>query len=279
MIHWRIHNPLNHKICLLFDAFRLDTFTLASYRSLQIGLEELCDVFLVFHKSNDDPDFYPSNTVVLDDQRIFDKIQTNKTKNRKIIPGNSDLKVIAAVEELPSYESYIFMEYDVVCLGDLRHVFGRLITYLEGVDFAGSYIETPAQNPRWMWWSSIKPPIGTRLDKQHLLKSFLPLAAYSRRFILSYRDALLEGWEGHNEVLFPTIAKRNAMHIMSLEHSDKNFTSWPAFDATKPEGLDQPELPSFIHPVKTVAEYQRLPARIREMSHVAATLPPECLGS
>lgn len=272
MFHRRILSPKNSKICLLFDAYKLDFFTLARYRSLQVGLKDLYDVFFVFHGSLDAAASYPSNTLILNDERIFSQIPAGKAKGRTLIPGNCDLKLLAAIEEISAYETFIFMEFDVVCINDVAATFGRLIDALAGVDFAGSYIETPSQNPSWPWWSSIKPAPRTQLDPSHLLRRFLPLAAYSRPFMLTYRHALLDGWEGHQEVLLPTIARRNDMSMMILNHSRNNFTSWPAFDATRPEGLDRPELPAFIHPVKNIADHGRLPSTIRGMSHIEAML-------
>jgi hypothetical protein len=248
---------------VLFDAYRTDLFTLANYRSLQVELSDICDVFFVFHGSYSANLCYPSNTLILDDYLIFDKFPNEKSIDRNIIPLNCDLKTLAAIEEIDSYERYISIEFDVICIDKIAETMSRLIEATKTADLAASYIETRDQQPEWMWWSSLQPPPGTNIQPDYVRRSFLPLSVYSRRFMQIYRQELQAGWAGHQEILLPTIACKHGMKTVVLNQRSLHFTAWPQFNIGRPDGLDHPSLPAFLHPVKTVQDYQKLPTSIQ----------------
>jgi hypothetical protein len=53
------------------------------------------------------------------------------------------------------------------------------------------------------------------------------------------------------------------MNIVVLNQRSLRFTAWPQFSVGKPDGLNQPNLPAFLHPVKTIQDYQKLPTSIQ----------------
>ena len=61
------------------------------------------------------------------------------------------------------------------------------------------------------------------------VRSFLPIARFSRRMINCYVDAVRDGrWRGHSEALYPTLARYNGLQIQYLGGS---VTVHPRLDA------------------------------------------------
>lgn len=224
-------------VCVIFDAYRLDQFTLAHFEAYVAALEELCRVVFVFHGNNISLDALPTPSLLLTDDEIFGKNKCLKGSNRKLIPGNCDLKTLVAIEKLPGYKKYISIEFDAICVGNIKETIKELILASSDFDLAGSYIGTVRDAPDWMWWSSILPPDGVTVNKQDYRKSFLPVGVYSYRFARLYREALSSGWVGHQEVLVPTIALINRCSILDLSVHSRRFTRFPQFQAKWPEQL------------------------------------------
>lgn len=252
-----------HRICLLFGAHRIDEFTLAQFAAYSRASAGLCDAVFVLHIPGGPLPLLPQPALALDDAAIFDGVPCLKAQARRLVPGGMELKVLAAMERLPAYEQFLFVEYDVFALGDLRATMAALIAFAEGADLAGSFLRTATRSPDWMWWSSLIPPPGVLLAPEDRHRAFLPIAVYSRPFLNTVRQALLDGWQGHHEALLPTLARLHGMVLKDLNRQRPRFTAMPQFDVHAPSGLDHAELPRFIHPVKDFSQYQALPEAIR----------------
>jgi hypothetical protein len=252
-----------HPICLLFGAHRTDDFTLAQFAAYSCASPGLCDAVFLLHLPAEPLPRLPEPALALDDAAIFDGVPCLKAQARRVVPGGTELKLLAAMERLPPYAHFLFVEYDVLALGDLRATMAALIAFAEGVDLAGSFLRSATRSPEWMWWSSLIPPPGVRLAPEARHRAFLPVAVYSRPFLIRVREALLAGWQGHHEALLPTLASSHGMVLKDLNRHRPRFTAMPQFGVHAPAGLDAAKLPRFIHPVKDFSQYQALPEAIR----------------
>lgn len=251
------------RICLFFDAHQLDEFTLRNYKAYKNALLGICDVYFVGHLKQYKRVDVPESPVLLTDRDIFENIQQKKTQGYNLTPGNCDLKTLAAYHELPDYDIYLSVEYDVLCTALVELTFKKIINLIEGVDFAASYISPIAEaNNDWVWWDSIKPPQGVSLPKASIRNAFLPLSAYSNKFLKIYQSAIIDGWVGHAEVLIPTIASINKLNVFDLALKPHQLTSFPQFTTHNPDALEE-YIPPFIHPVKSMERYNGLPEYAR----------------
>jgi len=268
-------------ICLLFDAHKTDDFTLAQFGTYRRALEGVCEVVFVMHAAPGVRYELPEGALVLDDAAIFDRAPCAKASQRRLLPGNVDLKMLAAVEALPGPERFFFVEYDVLATRALRGALNDLIAYTEGVDLAASFVRERSPDSTWMWWDTLLPPKGVACPPADFRKAFLPVTSFSRRMMTLYRAALNAGWTGHQEVLLPTIAQIHGLTLRDLSRSNPRFTRSPQFNVHAPDGLEFEPRPLFIHPVKSVAQFLALPDAVRVGCDLEAALelkPPDLAG-
>jgi hypothetical protein len=250
---------------IVVDAHKRDPFPVANFRYLKQTLKDICPVKLALHDKAGKlaARSLGRDVIVISDHDIFEAIRHSKDNRGMVRLGNRDLKNIAMVRKLPRPATFIVIEYDVLCTADPAATFAQLIRDFAGHDQAVSHFNTFTNVPKWDWWTSLRPPAGVRVDGGEMYKSFIPLQIFNRRMIGACEAALAAGWRGHDEVLVPTIAMRHGFRVLDMSHPKYGYTTYPYFGIKLPEKLDVPDLPPFIHPIKTFGAFDKLPERIR----------------
>lgn len=264
--------------CILFDAHRLDDFILNQYNAYRAASAGLCDIYLTLHSNSGPPDLETAveDLLPITDEMIFDWVSSSKAEGRQVVPGNCDLKLLAAIAACPrDYDHYVLVEFDVVCTDELRPTLLRLLEVVQGQDLCGSYVSHPPYDDRWVWSDSLVAPPGVTFDPNDRRSAFLPLSAYSRRLVACYRQAISQGWLGHQEILLPTIAHLNGLKIHDLG-PPHGFTDQPHFGPSYPMDIGYKTLPPFIHPIKTHAMLQQA---LLETTKKQPSPPPEVFGA
>jgi hypothetical protein len=129
--------------------------------------------------------------------------------------GFPDLAYLPAMmsEKMRQYEFIWLVENDVDYAGDWLKFFSS--TLENDADLLTTYAYSRAENTNWDHWSWFEPPPEVSLDKQ--ISSFNPIARFSKRMILAYFQAVeSDGWQGHTEALWPTIALHNGLTVCDL---------------------------------------------------------------
>jgi hypothetical protein len=246
--------------CVLVDATADDAFTMLSYRALRRALIEVCDVVLLTNRCSKQQD---QNHINIPTDEIFTAVEHHKP-DRTIIPGNPDLKLLAAVAHprLSGFSSFIRVEYDVVCTGEIKSTFQALCRVAAEHDFGASQFRLRETHPSWTYWSTL----GNRLDPtleppQPHRAAFLPVMVLSARFLSHYRDALRAGWVGHYETLMPSVASWQGLLIVDLGRHEPPFTTPATFRIVRPKDYTL-ERSLLLHPVKRMTDLMRAPSPV-----------------
>jgi hypothetical protein len=243
------------KICLMYDFHNdgeFELFNLNLYREASAGLADFFPVFHVRDPNRPAPQI--DDLILLDDSAIFDQIKHDKTPKRAVTPGNRDLKMLAATRRRPGYDFYISVEYDVVFLVDPRAAIEALVASVVTADLCASFFDRILTNG-WVWWDSLMPPEGSSIDRKAIATgAFLPLVAYSGRFAAMAEARLAEGWRGHQEVLWPSLAALSGMTMLDFAASSPKITSNKQFGVKPLETVSASDS-LFCHPVKNMKQF------------------------
>ena len=189
-------------LCVLFDADGRQNFDFvsASFSRITSLFDGRATVVPMLHNAAWDL----PRAIHLNDADIFDALPHRK--GRTIIPGNEDLKIIAAVERLPEYSNFLRIEYDVFPTPLAFQRVGELCELAESGVFAASYLRKRAEGPNWMWWPGVKAPGNAPFPEDKMFAAFFPLLTFNRALVDFTKARLMEGWVGHVEALMPTFA-------------------------------------------------------------------------
>ncbi|NTV98899.1 MAG: hypothetical protein HGA70_07035 [Chlorobiaceae bacterium] len=130
-----------------------------------------------------------------------------------LVPGSAHYPVIA-FSLLTAYKYYWLIEYDVEYRGfwpDFFDKFSNCDTAL-----LGSHMQTYEEYPNWILWKHLSYPSAVTVDRQDLRKAFLPVYRISREALMCIHRAHLSSWQGHFEVLVPTVLRLNGLSMMNL---------------------------------------------------------------
>lgn len=263
---------MNSRACLLLDATRLGRFEIFQFRALSKALEALLVVILLVNKKS------AENDGLVDEEqyrvvRVSDDMLFGSTGNVKgvdrLIPGNPDIKLLAAMEDprLSEYDHFIRMEYDVVTAPKIEKSIGKLLDAALNHDFVSvnnferaDGDEIPLGQRRWPWWDSLR----NRLDPGRptpgpLRGGLLQIMALNRAYEAHYRAALAAGWTGHYEVLMPSVANWLGLKTFSLRRA--GLIEGAGF-AVKAPATFATTKGAFYHPVKSIDAFAQLPTAV-----------------
>ncbi|WP_035141091.1 DUF3405 domain-containing protein, partial [Flavobacterium daejeonense] len=155
----------------------------------------------------------------IDDEDVFyftDNILTDfnyKSLGEKLIPGNNHFPLLKFYKENPDYDYYWCIEDDVRYTGNWAHFF----EYFENFDksFISSHIQRFVDDPYWPWWGTLAYN-GMTLKKKYFIRSFNPIYRISKEALSFIDQELLNGWQGHHEVLLPTLLYAGGFEIMDF---------------------------------------------------------------
>lgn len=242
----------SNRLCIMFDAHRQagSEILARSYARITELFGRFGDIVAVFDGAQP-PDGHFGRTIELSKSDIFHSFP--HAKGDFIIPGNVDLKFLAAVMALGDYDCFIRIEFDVWPSSSAEEQVAELCDIARSGAFGASYIRDGLHDKGWVYWPSLCGPGGEPVDIRERRAAFLPLATFPRTFIDYYMERLHEGWTGHYEALMPTLARRAGLPLAELGEAGRGFTSSKEFNV-KIQSFTHPTQGSFVHPVKSVAQ-------------------------
>lgn len=168
---------------------------------------------LLYHKKD------ANHQDIVDDENVFyfsDEILVDlkyRPLGEKLIPGNNHFPLLKFFKENPDYDYYWCIEDDVRYTGDWSHLF----SHFENSDksFISSYIHRYSDDPKWPWWLTLKYS-DKWIKPEYLIRSFNPIYRISRDALAFIDQELLDGWEGHHEVLFATLLHAEGFGLMDF---------------------------------------------------------------
>lgn len=86
-------------------------------------------------------------------------------------------------------------------------------------DLIATFVRTRSEDPDWPWWDTLAGPDDGFTEAE--VAAMLPLVRLSGRAAKYCRNALREGWDGHPEVLLPTLVKRAGLMIEDVGDSGR----------------------------------------------------------
>jgi len=127
------------RLAVIFDCDHRATspLVLENLRRTIALFGERAEVISVFHSDSAPPPL-PGRVLHLTSADIFDAFAHRKA--RTIIPGNEDLKLIAAAQRLPEFTHFIHHEYDVWHNNPEPELVDRLCEAAIGGTFGASWI-------------------------------------------------------------------------------------------------------------------------------------------
>lgn len=132
------------------------------------------------------------------------------------------LSLLYFFKKFPDYEKYWFLEYDVEFGGNWKDLFDA---YLDcSADFISSYIQRYNHECKhWYWWKLEHPT--QRIPISERIRSFNPIYRISQRALKFLIEELKTGWEGHHEVLLPTLLHTNQFELLDFGRGGEFYSS------------------------------------------------------
>ncbi len=189
------------------------------YNKIQATVNDKNDVYLLFHSKNNIVPEVPEGVKI--------SIFTNDVLKSlgytpilaTLVPGSNHFPILGFFLQHPEYDHYWCIEDDVVFTGDWSYFFNNVPFHY---DFVTSHIRKYQQLPNWFWWDSYKVP-GEDFSTD-IINSFNPTYRISAN-ALSYVDQCLKkGYQGHHEVLLPSLLHRAGYKLADLGSVDNNVT-------------------------------------------------------
>lgn len=209
------------KQALFFHTHLLSEKILAHFQRLQHELCETMPVHLSFHAGDT-----PAAPTVPEADFIITTAQSRqllparyfemeRAHSRGYASGFPDLAYMPALLDprTAPYEFLWFMEYDVDFAGNWADFFQQ-VNRLDA-DLIGTTLLPRSEDPHWMHWPWFEPPADVAPALQ--VRSFLPIARYSRCLLNRYHEAAKTGlWRGHSEAILPTLANTHGYRLHDL---------------------------------------------------------------
>lgn len=238
-------------VCILFDSHGSDAFVVENFERYRQAAEGICYIYCCHDSDLGHAPAVSGPLVSLSREQVFGVI--DHRKGNDLVPGNPDLKMLAAARQLPDFKRFIRVEYDVLPVGDVRHSIECLAEIACNSDLAASFIAKYQPGSGWRWWDTVTPPASCEMDRRELearlCRAFLPLSAFSKAFLDIYADYLGRGWTGHYEALLPTVAEMEDRSRINLAAPRYGMIYREAFSPRTPHPADVPKGARFVHKV------------------------------
>lgn len=130
-----------------------------------------------------------------------------------LIPGSPHFALLRFFCDHPDYDYYWVIEDDVVYTGHWSDFFSAF--RLNKSDFLSAYLRNMEEDPNWPWWYTLSSA-SEKLDCNHLYSTFNPCYRISRLAVNILYQGLSEGWNGHFEVLIPTLLRYKGLEINDI---------------------------------------------------------------
>jgi hypothetical protein len=245
--------------CVLLLSHIVNDLVLARYHELSSALSPRFDVTLLLTEQAAAP-ARGIDAVSVGPEEIFLPEFGEKSSSGKIVPGNTELTMLAFRRKRPGYRHIWLIEYDVLFAGG-----ADLLATLDAASGADLIVPKPPHTravlPEWSWWHTLHPATTVHsLTPDTMIRALICISRYSSRLLDVVDKAYRDGWNGHQEATVPTIALHAGLEIehinaIAVRTGRKAALSNKSFDWQK----CGPDDPQFIyHPVKTLAAEARL---------------------
>lgn len=127
--------------------------------------------------------------------------------------GHTDLITMHYWRAHPHYDRYWVIEYDVRYSGPWRRFFATFEE--DGTDLLAPMLRRRRDAPEWSNWHMLSSP-GAPPDDEQAVCSFMPIFRASGRLMRAMDESYREGWGGHIECSFATIATVRGLTVSDL---------------------------------------------------------------
>lgn len=140
------------------------------------------------------------------------------------IPGNEDGNLLHAVNRLPGYQYYWYIEYDVNFSGHWQTFFSAM--ELSRADLLATNLYRYSFNTDWPLWKSLEVPEGITIASEDRLHAMFPVSRFSAAAAKVLIEEYKAGWAGHFECVVPTVLNQQRLIIEDLGNEGE-FTAEP----------------------------------------------------
>lgn len=208
------------KTAVLFQTHFFDRWAAAAFRRLRAGAPAHFDFIVVIHLP-------PGAAVPPMLQRIRHHVV--RTPELRALPypvktgggsawslwwgGHTDLIAMHFLRAHRGYDRYWSIEYDVAFSGPWRRFFAAFEE--DDSDLLAPVIYRRRDVPEWRFWNTLSAP-GVTFDEEQALHSFMPIFRASGRLVEAVDTAYCEGWGGHCECSWATIAAHRGFSVADI---------------------------------------------------------------
>jgi hypothetical protein len=135
-----------------------------------------------------------------------------KTEGGAPLNNMLDLLHFAVMRRLSTFDHWWLLEYDTDFSADWRAFFSAF----EGcqADLLGTTVYPRALDPKWFFWPGFQAPPAVSAAAH--VRGFFPVVRLSRRFVDAYAAEVTNGWRGHFEALYPSIALFRGLRVEDI---------------------------------------------------------------
>lgn len=199
-----------NKQVFLFATHFYSRKVLRDFKALQKATKNFGPCLILYHQK-DNENVHPSILKLPHYIFTYESLSRLGYKcfiDNQLVPASNHFPLLLFSRE-NEYCFYWYIEYDVRFNGRWEDFFSYFTVAKE--DFLTSHIRRYYDEPEWEWWI-LRHPIK-QIMVTECLRSFNPIYRISYD-ALRYIDKMhANGWQGHHEILFPTLLNKGAFKI------------------------------------------------------------------
>ena len=173
------------------------------------------EAYVLLHNKPED-----QNKSYIEDTKVF-AFEDDILKNLgytpigdNLLPGSNHFPLLKFYRENPDFDFYWCIEDDVFYNGNWSEFFS-FFQKNKSSDFISSHITDFEQDPNWYWWNTLIHPDKIILNRNKI-RSFNPIYRLSNKALNFLDKQLKDSWQGHHEVLIPTLLKQGGFNIQDF---------------------------------------------------------------
>lgn len=194
---------------------------LTQYHEIKKKVGNLSDTILLFHQdpmSEPKPALYASNPFFFTSHILTEL--GYKSHDGSSLGGSNHFPLIKFYREHPNYAYYWYIEDDVRCLMGWDNFFEFFSKADISSDFLSSHVRDYAEEPDWFWWDTLKFNSSPQVNSIKI-RSFNPIFRISNAALNFIDQCHSNGWQGHFEVLLPSLLKMGGFNIAEFGGAGK----------------------------------------------------------
>lgn len=184
---------------------------------LRTELDDRYDLFVVGHCQSPDAlrgiRQVPAVAYTADDLATLPYPVRLSRFNPRDVVGYGDLAPMRFFLDRPDYEHYWIVEYDVRFGGNWAELFADLAS--SRADLLCTTIQTFAENAGWAHWQTLQTG-DDDVPTHRRVKGFMPFCRLSRALLEACDARYRQGWSGHAEALWPTVAMQEGLKVEDI---------------------------------------------------------------